>query len=256
MAEQRLYWIKLTDRFMTSDTVDFLMSQKNGAQYVVLYQMLCLHTVNQHGELARKIGEMIIPYDEEKIRRDCKFFTADTIKVALSLYKNLGLIYEDDDGILKIADFDRLLGSETASAERVRSFRERERKALQCNENETYNETQAKRTMKRIEKDKDKEKDIYSSSACAPRDIQIIFPTMIQDCAPAHTREEYEKAAKEFEKSKFLQENFVRLSTVDRHFDKIIRGEYRDKSEIVKEQHEIHATRFNALFDNLTEDDL
>ena len=42
MAEynkQRYYWIKLTDRFMTSDTVDFLMGQKDGANYVVLYQM-------------------------------------------------------------------------------------------------------------------------------------------------------------------------------------------------------------------------
>ena len=36
MAEQRMWWIKLSDRFMTSETVDFLMSQKNGAEYVVL----------------------------------------------------------------------------------------------------------------------------------------------------------------------------------------------------------------------------
>ena len=76
MAEynkQRFYWIKLTDRFMTSDTVDFLMEQKDGANYVVIYQMLCLKTVNNDGCLSRSIGEMIIPYDEEKIQRDLKW---------------------------------------------------------------------------------------------------------------------------------------------------------------------------------------
>ena len=115
---QRYYWIKLTDRFMTSDTVDFLMEQKDGANYVVLYQMLCLKSVNQNGELARRIGEVIIPFDEEKIQRDCKWFSIDTVRVALSLYKRLGLIYTQDDGILKIAEFDRLIGSQTLSAEK------------------------------------------------------------------------------------------------------------------------------------------
>ena len=50
---QRYYWIKLTDKFMTSDTVDFLMEQKDGANYVVIYQLLCLKTVNNNGCLSR-----------------------------------------------------------------------------------------------------------------------------------------------------------------------------------------------------------
>lgn len=104
MAEynkQRYYWIKLTDRFMTSDTVDFLMEQKDGANYVVLYQMLCLKTVNNDGKLTRQIGELIIPYDEEKIQRDMKWFSIDTIRVAMQLYKKLGLIYEQENGVLR-----------------------------------------------------------------------------------------------------------------------------------------------------------
>ena len=122
MAEKRYYWIKLKDTFMTSDTVDFLMGQKNGANYVVLYQMLCLKTVNTNGELARKIGEIIIPYDAEKIQRDCKYFDIDTIRVALELYKQLGLIYKQEDGILKIANFENMVG--TSSNARVERFRE------------------------------------------------------------------------------------------------------------------------------------
>ena len=115
--EKRFYWIKLKESFITSDSVDFLMSQKNGANYVVLYQMLCLKTINTNGEFARQIGEIIIPYDIEKIQRDCKYFDIDTIRVALNLFKQLGLIYEQDNGILKIADFDNLIGSESKWAQ-------------------------------------------------------------------------------------------------------------------------------------------
>lgn len=162
MEEKRYYWIKLTDRFITSDTVDFLMSQPNGAEYVVLYQMLCLKTVNTGGELARRLGEIIMPYDPKKIQRDCKYFSLDTITVALHLYKQLGLVYESEDGILKIAGYDRLIGSEGESAERMRRQRER-RKALpsqcdaQCanNKKDTPPTPPTENTEKEIEKDKE-----------------------------------------------------------------------------------------------------
>lgn len=121
MAEynkQKFYWIKLTDKFLTSETVDFLLSQKDGANYVVLYQMLCLKSVNTNGVLARQIGEILVPFDEEKIQRDCKHFSIDTVRIALTLYKQLGLVFEQSNGTLKIADFDRLIGSQTESAEK------------------------------------------------------------------------------------------------------------------------------------------
>ena len=117
---KRYYWIKLRESFMTSDTVDFLMSQKDGANYVVLYQMLCLKTINTGGRLSRTIGEIVIPYDVEKIQRDCKWFSADTIRVALNLYKRFGLIYEERDGTLVLADHNSMVGSETDWAQQKR----------------------------------------------------------------------------------------------------------------------------------------
>ena len=116
--KSRLYWIKLTDKFFGSDAVDFLMMKKGGANYVVLYQMLCLKTINNGGVLARSLGEVIIPYDVEKIQRDCKWFSSDTVRVALELYKTLGLIYENKDGVFVISEFDRLIGSQTVGAEK------------------------------------------------------------------------------------------------------------------------------------------
>ncbi len=120
---KRYYWIKLKDTFMTSDAVDFLMGQPDGANYVVLYQMLCLKTINTGGKLERHIGEMIIPYDEAKIQRDTKWFSIDTVRVALNLYKALGLIYVDKDGVLCLTDHENLVGSETDYAEKNRRLR-------------------------------------------------------------------------------------------------------------------------------------
>lgn len=117
---KRFYWIKLKDSFLTSETVDFLMSQKEGANYVVLYQMLCLKTLNTNGRLERQIGEVIVQFDTEKIQRDCKYFTLDTVRVALELYKKLGLVYVDNNGVLVLADYENLVGSETDYAQKKR----------------------------------------------------------------------------------------------------------------------------------------
>ena len=129
---KRYYWMKLKESFMTSDTIDYFMAQPDGANYVVLYQMLCLKTINTNGRLSRQIGEMIIPYDIPKIQRDLKYFTADTIRVALELYKSFGLIYEDQDGVLVLTDHDKLVGSETdwAAQKRRQSVEKPSRQSL------------------------------------------------------------------------------------------------------------------------------
>lgn len=161
MAERKYYWIKLKKDFMSSDAVDFLMSQKNGAEYVVLYQMLCLMTVKTNGKLERQLNEVIIPYDAEKIQRDTKYFNIDTVRNALQLYTHLGLIYKDENGCLTIADYENIVGSESGSAERVRRFRNL--KALHCN-NEVTETKQLCNELSNIDieidKDIDKDKDI------------------------------------------------------------------------------------------------
>lgn len=130
MDNKRFYWIKLMTNFYESDErIDFLMSQSNGSDYVVLYQMLCLKTANNKGSLSTNIGEIIIPYDVDKIVRDCKYFKEDTVMVALELYKKLGLVYRETNGCLQITDFDKMVGSEAGNpnAQRQKRFRERQK---------------------------------------------------------------------------------------------------------------------------------
>ena len=125
MAEKDkiFYWIKLKKEFLDGETVDFLMSQKNGANYIVLYQMLIMKTLNTSGKLCNEIGEVIIPFNAEKIQRDCKWFDIDTVRVAMELYAKLGLIFKNENNIFQITNFEEIVGSETYWAKKKREKR-------------------------------------------------------------------------------------------------------------------------------------
>ena len=157
MSDKKYYWIKLKTDFFDQDTIDFLMGQENGSKYVVIYQMLMLKTAQQGGVLATKANELLIPYDVKKIVRDTKYFDFDTVTIALELFKKLGLVYEEENHILRLTGAEQIVGSEWSSAERVRKCREK--KALQCNTNVTKSNAQCNTDID-IEKDIDIDKDI------------------------------------------------------------------------------------------------
>ena len=131
MNDKKYYWIKLKTDFFNQDTIDFLLSQNNGCEYVVLYQMLCLKTANNNGILATNVGEMIVPYDVSKIARDTKYFSEDTVRVALELYKQLGLIYEGDNNLLRIFEIERMVGTESATREAIKKREQRLKKKIE-----------------------------------------------------------------------------------------------------------------------------
>lgn len=169
MREQkRYYWIKLKTDFFNQETIDFLLSQENGCQYIVLYQMLCLNTANNNGELATKVGEIIVPYDVNKIVRDTKYFTFDTVAVALELFKKLGLVYQEEGEILKIAHLEEMVGSESATRSAIKKREQRLRKKIEDNKRDKegtncpieYRDKRLEYRDKSIDIDIDIEKDI------------------------------------------------------------------------------------------------
>lgn len=127
---KRFYWIKLRENFFQQETIDWLMEQENGSAYIVLYLKMCLLTANTSGELIRTIGNMTIPYEPKKISQKTGF-DIDTVNVALSLFKHLGLIEETQEGIPVMPEVKNMVGSESESAARVRKYRKK--KALQSN---------------------------------------------------------------------------------------------------------------------------
>lgn len=168
---------------MESDTVDFLMGQKNGAEYVVLYQMLCLMCINTEGKLSRKIGEIIVPFDVDKIQRDCKYFSRDTVTIALELFKKLGLIYEQEVDGLVISDFGNLVGSETDYAVQKRIQRQSYGQLTDNNmdnvhiEKETRERVQRKSSELRVESEDKEEKIILtiSNDIVSQTDVRLVI---------------------------------------------------------------------------------
>ena len=133
----KYYWLKLRLDFFDSPAIDFLFEQENGSEYVALYLKICAMVANTNGMLVKQINEIQIPYDVKRIAKDAKYFSIDTVGVALELYKKLGLILEEENGLLKVANYERMVGAEKdtdqikkLSAERQRRFRERKKQAL------------------------------------------------------------------------------------------------------------------------------
>lgn len=194
---KRYYWIKLRTDFFDLETIDWLISQQNGCEYVVLYQKLCLLTANKGGELSSAVGEIIVPYDASKIARDTKF-SFDTVVVALELFKKIGLIYEQEDGILKIPYVDEVVGSETESAQRVRNHRAR--KALQGSKNVTDVTLQCNTDIDKdietdIDKDIDSEKKKKSDKGQIESDFEECWSIYPKKQGKAEARKAYIKFA-------------------------------------------------------------
>jgi len=259
MGEKKFFWIKLKTDFFNQDEIDYLMSQKNGCEYIVLYQMLCLQTANNGGMLSRQVGEMLVPYDVNKIVRDTKYFDFDTVAVALELFKKLGLIYEMDDSILKIARIEEMVGSESANANAIRQKRFREKQKLQSVTNSNANSNGLSVTNSNIEiekeieiRDRDRDRDRnrnrvdYQQIADIYNDTCVSFPRLvslsdarkkaIKARLNKYTLDDFKKVFEKAEASDFLKGANDRNWAAsfdwmlkDANFAKIIEGNYDNR---------------------------
>ena len=141
MNQSKYYWLKLNvNSFDEDSALDYLMSLERGSDYVCLYLKLCTIAANKGGRLVNQIGEMTIPYDIKKLTRELKYFDQEFVEEALNLIKKLGLIYFDEEEAVVVSDFEKMVGSETKAAERMRKMRSERNN--ECNEerNNEYNE--------------------------------------------------------------------------------------------------------------------
>lgn len=141
--------------------------------------MLCLSTANNDGKLETRIGEVIIPFNAEKVVRDCKYFDIDTVNVAMSLYKKMGLIYEQEDGTLRISKYEEMVGSESSSTKRVREWRNK-KKLLQCNTDVTQEIDNREKIIENREEEKEEELEIeiVNDKSLKPKQLESEFETL------------------------------------------------------------------------------
>ncbi|WP_429949346.1 phage replisome organizer N-terminal domain-containing protein [Enterococcus sp. AZ101] len=117
--KKRYYWLKLKENFFEEDTIEWLEEQTNGKEYCLIYLKLCLKSLKTDGILARNVGNMLIPYDAETLSKITNS-TVDTIKVAMDIFKKIGLIQILDGGEIYINQLNELVGSETEYAKQKR----------------------------------------------------------------------------------------------------------------------------------------
>ena len=117
--KKRYYWLKLKENFFEEDPIEWLEEQPNGKEYCLIYLKLCLKSLKTDGVLVRNVGSMLIPYDAETLARVTNS-TVDTVKVAMDLFKKIGLIQLLDTGEIYINQLNELVGSETEAAKQKR----------------------------------------------------------------------------------------------------------------------------------------
>lgn len=111
----RYYWLQLREEFFESDEIDWLEEQPNGPAQVLFYLKLCLKSLKTNGLLVRRVGQMLIPYDAEKLA-DFTRSDVNTVQCAIVNLKMCGLVEVLEDGTIFMAHLSNLIGSASGGA--------------------------------------------------------------------------------------------------------------------------------------------
>ncbi len=113
--ETKFYWLQLKEDFFEEDAIEWLEEQPNGKEYCLFYLKLCLKSLKDNGILIRKVGELLIPYDNKKLA-DMTNTNFDTVVIAMKLLTEIGLIKVLENGQLYITQVENMIGSQSKSA--------------------------------------------------------------------------------------------------------------------------------------------
>ncbi|MCE5221299.1 MAG: phage replisome organizer N-terminal domain-containing protein [Clostridium sp.] len=123
MAEpKKYYWLKLKEDFFNDDTIQWIEDQENRKEYCLFYLKLCLKSLRTDGILIRNVGNMLIPYDIKKLS-EITNTEKDTVRVAMELFKGIGLVQVLESGGLYLSQLENMVGAETKWAEKKRKQR-------------------------------------------------------------------------------------------------------------------------------------
>ena len=124
----KFYWLQLREEFFESDEIDWLEEQPNGPAQVLFYLKLCLKSLKTDGLLVRKVGQMLIPYDAEKLA-DFTRSDVNTVQCAIVNLKMCGLVEVLEDGTLFMSHLTNLIGSQSVGAMKRQQQRARQKEA-------------------------------------------------------------------------------------------------------------------------------
>ena len=132
VKNKRYYWIQLAQDFFKSKEMKLLRKIAGGDTHTIIYLKMMLISLEDGGHiyydgLADNLAEEIALVIDENV---------EDIKITLIFLESKGLLARNSDRDYFLEQVPEMVGSETASARRVRKFRENQL-VLQCNTDET-----------------------------------------------------------------------------------------------------------------------
>ena len=122
----KYFWLKLKEDFFQQEAIEWLEEQKNGKEYSLFYLKPCLKSLQNGGTLVRQIGTKTIPYTAKKLGEVTSTSPA-IAEQAIELLKDIGLVVEQDNGVLFIPGLTEMVGSESSNANALRQKRYRDK---------------------------------------------------------------------------------------------------------------------------------
>lgn len=151
LKNKRYYWIQLAQDFFKSKEMKLLRKIAGGDTHTIIYLKMMLISLEDGGHiyydgLADNLAEEIALVIDENV---------EDIKITLIFLESKGLLARNSDRDYFLEQVPEMVGSETASARRVRKFRENQL-ALQCNTDVTKRNGDIEKDIDiEIEKEKD-----------------------------------------------------------------------------------------------------
>ena len=164
---KKYYYLRLKDNFFDSDELKILESMKDGYLYSNILLKLYLRSLKNDGKLV--VNERI-PYNAEMLA-SVTCHQVGTIKQALSMFKELGLIEVLENGAIYMLDIQNFIGKGSTEADRQRLYDRRiseERKQNKLTQSRNLEEI-CKKSTPEIEKELEikKELDKEIDNKCA-----------------------------------------------------------------------------------------
>lgn len=184
MADKKYFWLKMPRNFFEKHYIKILRAKDNGNLLVMFYIWMLTESIDHEGRLRYSED---IPYDEEMLA-EASGFALQIVTQALQQFSKLQLVITESDGTLFLPKSLKMIGSESASAQRVREYREREKDKAKTSEtqentesNDNVTECNAVVQKSNIEKEIEKELDIENKKGGKRETTQTIFERLLPE---------------------------------------------------------------------------
>lgn len=173
---KKYYYLRLKDNFFDGDELKILESMKDGYLYSNILLKLYLRSLKNDGKL---VVNDRIPYNAEMLA-SVTGHQIGTIKQALSIFKDLGLIDVLENGAIYMLDIQNFIGRGSSEADRKREYRQRietDRTNVQTKVREISEKSPPEIELE-LEKEIKIEKEIDSSASTTTKRKRFEKPTL------------------------------------------------------------------------------